>query len=164
MPTSKKTAPKKAAAKKAAPKKAEEKKESKPAAAKAGDYVYAVGRRKAAVAQTRMYSDGKGEITVNARELAAYFPVSEHREAVMAPLKAVGQDGKVSIAFTITGGGPRGQAEAARLGVSRALLLINADYRGTLKPLGFLTRDARVKERKKPGLKKARRAPQWAKR
>ena len=171
MPTTKKTSTaKKAAPKKAAPKKGEVKEEVKKAAPKkkkekkTGDYVYAVGRRKAAVAQTRIYPNGKGEITVNDRDFKAYFTIAEYQETVLAPLKACGQDDKVSVNLRITGGGPRGQADAARLGVSRALLEIDAAYRGTLKPLGFLTRDARVKERKKPGLKKARKAPQWAKR
>lgn len=153
------TATKKAASKPAARKEPKEKKI--PAS---GRYYYAVGRRKSAVAQTRLTLGGKGEITVNGREFSVYFAVREYQESVLAPLKAVGQDDKMTISLKITGGGLRGQADAARLGITRALLVLNPDYRATLKPLGFITRDPRVKERKKPGLKKARRAPQWSKR
>jgi small subunit ribosomal protein S9 len=131
---------------------------------KKDEYVFAVGRRKNAVAKTRLTVGGKGEITVNERPYKQYFPVYELQEQVVAPLKAVGYDDAANVAITVKGGGIRGQAEAARLGIARALLVLNPTYRGSLKPLGFLTRDARKKERKKPGLKKARRAPQWAKR
>ncbi|MFC1703019.1 30S ribosomal protein S9 [Patescibacteria group bacterium] len=162
----KKAAPKKTAAKTKEPKEVKmtkkEKKEKKIPAT--GRYYYAVGRRKSAVAQTRLTPGGKGEITVNGRELSVYFPVLEYQGFVLAPLKAVGQDDKVTVTLKITGGGLRGQADAARLGITRALLVLDPDYRATLKPLGFITRDPRVKERKKPGLKGARRAPQWSKR
>lgn len=127
------------------------------------DYVYAVGRRKNATAQAQLFMGDKGAITVNGREFGEYFRVPEYREQVMEPLKTTGHEG-VRIALKISGGGMRGQAEAARLSISRALLVLNPDYRGSLKPLGYLTRDSRKKERKKPGLKKARKASQWAKR
>ncbi|MEK9151932.1 MAG: 30S ribosomal protein S9 [Patescibacteria group bacterium] len=129
-----------------------------------GGFAYAVGRRKTAVAQTRLWTAGTGEITVNGKPYAEYFPLFELRDTLTAPLKAVGHDGKVTITLKVSGGGIRGQADAARLGISRALLVVNPDYRGTLKGLGFLTRDDRKVERKKYGLKKARKAPQWAKR
>ena len=131
---------------------------------KKDEYVYAVGRRKCAVAQTRLWLDGKGEITVNDKPMREFFVVEDYRQQVMEPLVATGHADAVRIAIKVAGGGSRGQAEAARLGISRALLILNPDYRKTLKPLGFLTRDSRKKERKKPGLKKARKAPQWSKR
>jgi len=128
-------------------------------------YYYAVGRRKRAVAQTKLWPEQKKtEIMVNGKDYTAYFMVYEQREAVVAPLKAVGMDENSKIEVKVSGGGMRGQSEAIRLGVSRALLLINPEYRLTLKKLGFLKRDPREKERRKYGLKKARRAPQWSKR
>jgi small subunit ribosomal protein S9 len=164
MTTKKETAakePKKPAAKKvAAPKKA-------PAAKSApmeGAYVYAVGRRKSGIAQVRLYTSGKGAITVNDRALAEYLPVDELRDSVLLPLKSVGMDASADVSAMVKGGGIRGQADAIKLGIARALLKVNPDFRATLKPLGVLTRDAREKERKKYGLKKARKAPQWAKR
>jgi small subunit ribosomal protein S9 len=127
------------------------------------NYFFAIGRRKRAVAQTKLWLGNKLQISVNGQDYEKYFPIYELRQALLAPLKAVGLD-EVKIEVKILGGGQRGQAEAVRLGIARALLLVNADHRLTLKKLGFLTRDPREKERKKFGLKKARRAPQWAKR
>lgn len=129
-----------------------------------GGYYYAVGRRKRATATAKIWMNGNGEITVNDKEFDKYFPVGDQMEALLAPLKAVGLDKKVKVVIRVSGGGPRGQAEAARHGISRAILKIDETYRASLKPLGFLTRDPREKERKKPGLRKARRAPQWSKR
>lgn len=129
-----------------------------------GEFIYSRGRRKSAVAQTCLWTGGKGEITVNEKPYANYFTVYEYREALLAPLKAVGQDDKLTVKLRVHGGGSRGQAEAARLGIARALIELNPDYRKSLKKLGFLMRDPREKERKKYGLKKARRAPQWCKR
>jgi small subunit ribosomal protein S9 len=129
-----------------------------------GNYHYALGRRKEASAQARLFLKGKGEVTVNGKPIEKYFTTFEQRALVLEPLVAVGQDKSLDLDLRIEGGGLKGQADAARLGVSRALLKLDPGYRTTLKPLGLLTRDARVKERKKPGLKKARRAPQWAKR
>lgn len=131
---------------------------------KKDEYVYAVGRRKCAVAQTRLWLGGKGEITVNDRPYKEFFVVEEYQTQLMEPLEAAGYADSVKVAIKVAGGGSRGQAEAARLGISRALLELNPSYRKTLKPLGFLTRDSRKKERKKPGLKKARKASQWSKR
>lgn len=163
MPTTKPTAEKAVHAKKApAKKKVVSDDEKAPAAA--GEYIYALGRRKRAVAQTRLWSAGKGEITVNKKPFEKYFTVQEYREALLAPLKTVGQDDKVTITLDVRGGGMRGQAEASRLGISRALIELNPTFRTSLKQKGFLTRDPREKERKKPGKKKARKGSQWAKR
>ena len=172
-PEDKKPAAKKPAAKKAAPKKVEAKEEaattaetgeSKAPERKSGSYIYALGRRKSAVAQARLFSGGKGNIQVNGKDCNKYFTVYELNEAVCSPLKAVGLANDMDVHLKVSGGGMRGQAEAARLGVSRALVELNPNYRKTLKALGFMKRDPREKERKKPGLKKARKAPQWAKR
>jgi small subunit ribosomal protein S9 len=158
--TKKPAAPKKVVAKKADNSKAarREKKEKR-----TDGYVYAVGRRKRAVAQVKLYPEGKGKITVNGKDYKDYFGQIVLSEAVVSPLAAVGLE-KVNIDAKVEGGGIRGQSEAVRLGISRALLLINAEWRSTLKKQGWLTRDPREKERKKPGLRKARRAPQWSKR
>lgn len=128
------------------------------------DYLYAVGRRKSAVAQVRIYKKGEGKFIVNEKELNKYFPSAELLDKVKAPLVLAGQTDKLSITVKVVGGGISGQAEAVRHGISRALLLLNPNFRKPLKKAGFLTRDARVKERKKPGLKGARKAPQWTKR
>lgn len=159
MPTKKETT-KKPAAKKAA--KADKPARKAPDAS--GTYVYALGRRKRGVAQVRVYLQGSGIVTVNDKPMKEYFAVEELQGAVMNPLKAVGMDASADVVVRTHGGGIRGQAEATSLGISRALLVHNPDLRATLKPLGVLTRDPREKERKKYGLKKARKAPQWAKR
>jgi small subunit ribosomal protein S9 len=127
-------------------------------------YLYAVGRRKEAVAQVRLIKNGSGKVTVNDREIEKYFGSELLREIVTSAIKAVGQDNKLDISAKVVGGGSRGQAEAIRLGSARALLLLNPVFRKSLRRHGFLTRDSRMKERKKPGLKRARRAPQWQKR
>ena len=131
---------------------------------KKGKYFYAVGRRKRAIAQVRLYPEGKGEVIVNDKKLEEHLPIDVLQESVMLPLKSVGMSETADVTVKTHGGGIRGQADAIRLGIARALLIINPDYRATLKPLGLLTRDSRKKERKKFGLKKARRAPQWSKR
>ncbi len=129
------------------------------------DYTPAVGKRKCAIARVRILKEKpKGiKIIVNDKDYKEYFPYFELQDAVLLPLKLTGHD-DISISIKIHGGGPKGQAEAVRHGISRALLKINEDLRTTLKKEGLLTRDSRVKERKKPGLRKARRAPQWSKR
>lgn len=142
-------------------KKVEEEKPEKPPNQ---EYLAAIGRRKEAIAQVRLLRRGEGEILVNARPYTQYFPHQALQATVRAPLEAIGQSDKVDIAIKVQGGGLRGQAEAARLGISRALIELNPTFRVSLKRLGYLKRDPRVKERKKYGLKKARRAPQWAKR
>lgn len=127
-------------------------------------YYFAVGRRKSAVAKVQLLKNGNGEIIVNGRDVKQYFPWNPLYEEVVAPLLAVGQKDKLDVRCIISGGGAHSQAGATRLGISRALLKLNPVFRRALKKHGFLTRDPRVKERKKYGLKRARRAPQWVKR
>ena len=133
-------------------------------AAKGGSFIPAIGRRKTSIARVRLIKNGKGMVTVNNKKFDAYFTTFDLRSQVVSPLKAVGQDTAVDISARVTGGGMRGQAEAVRHGVARALIVLNPTFRKTLKKLGYLKRDPRQKERKKPGLKSARRAPQWSKR
>lgn len=121
------------------------------------------GRRKAAVARVR-FRPGQGAITVNRRPLEEYFPSATHRMEVVEPLRQVNLIDQYDIDATIDGGGISGQAGALRLGIARALCAIDVELRPTLKRSGFLTRDAREKESKKYGLKKARKAPQYSKR
>lgn len=133
------------------------------ASAKAGRYFQAIGRRKESVAVVRL-SEDMSSLSINGKSIAVYFPWVELQKIVAAPIAAVGLQGKIGGTIKASGGGLRGQAEAARLGIARALIEFNREYRTRLKNLGYLTRDARVKERKKYGLKGARRAPQWQKR
>jgi len=128
------------------------------------NYLQTVGRRKKAIAQVRLFKSGKGQITVNDKPFHDYFTILELRNAVKEPLLAAGLADKVDLSIKAYGGGVRGQAEATRLGIARALVLMNPDIKTTLKKQSLLTRDPRKKERKKPGLKGARRAPQWSKR
>ena len=123
----------------------------------------AVGRRKEAAARVRV-DKGTGKIVVNGKPAAEYFGKFEAESVLGAPLKALGKDKDLDFSIKVAGGGKKGQLIAAQHGISRALVVWNEDFHKTLKSLGFLTRDARVKERKKFGLKKARRAPQWSKR
>ena len=125
--------------------------------------VCATGRRKCAVARVRM-TPGTGKIVVNGRDVNEYFPVASYTGLVMQVLAVAGYEGKVDIAANLDGGGMAGQAGALRHGVARALLLMNEALRPTLKSSGMLTRDARVKERKKPGQPGARRRFQFSKR
>ena len=127
-------------------------------------YLYGTGRRKSSVARVHVYPNGTGSITINGRDIEEYFGLDTLKMVVRQPLNTTGLIGKVDIVATVTGGGVTGQAGAIRHGVSRALLLVNAEYRPALKAAGFLTRDPRMKERKKYGLKAARRAPQFSKR
>ncbi|MDD5251890.1 MAG: 30S ribosomal protein S9, partial [Patescibacteria group bacterium] len=146
-----------------APKTAKAKVAEKPTrAVPAGEYIYALGRRKSAIAQTRLYHGGKGVITANGLPAKEYFKVQQYVDRLYVPLKAVGLDNKVNIDLRLTGGGLNGQSDAAMLGISRALVKDNEEYRPTLKKMGLMTRDPREKERKKYGLKKARKGPQWA--
>jgi small subunit ribosomal protein S9 len=133
------------------------------AAKKKFEYLYAVGRRKTSSAQVRVYKKGEGKITINNKPLETYFSAVES-EIVMSPLKLIGQFEKLDVTVKVLGGGTVGQAEAVRHGISRALIQLNPNFRKPLKKAGYITRDARKKERKKPGLKRARRAPQWKKR
>ena len=127
-------------------------------------YSYGTGRRKSSVARVRVYENGTGSITINGRDIDEYFGLDTLKLVVRQPLVTTDTVGKVDIVVTVAGGGVSGQAGAIRHGVARALLGINPEFRAALKAAGFLTRDPRMKERKKYGLKGARRAPQFSKR
>lgn len=131
--------------------------------AKAKEQFYGTGRRKSAVARVYL-KPGKGNITVNKRQIDDYFGLETLKTIVRQPLVATETEKKYDINVNVKGGGTSGQAGAIRHGIARALLKVDADFRPTLKAAGFLTRDPRMKERKKPGLKAARRAPQFSKR
>ena len=122
-----------------------------------------VGRRKEAVVRVRLVP-GTGEFKLNGRTLEGYFPNKLHQQLIREPFVALEKDGQFDVIATLTGGGITGQAGALRLGIARALINLEPEDRGVLKKAGFLTRDPRVKERKKYGLKKARKAPQYSKR
>ena len=125
---------------------------------------YGTGRRKSSIARVRVV-DGSGKITINGKDMEEYFGVDTLKVIVKQPLVATNTLDKYDVVAKVTGGGISGQAGAVRHGISRALLEANStEYRPTLKAAGFLTRDSRMKERKKYGLKKARRAPQFSKR
>ena len=127
-------------------------------------YFYGTGRRKSSVARVRVYENGTGSITINGRDIDNYFGLDTLKMVVRQPLGSTDLLGKVDVVVTVCGGGVTGQAGAIRQGLSRALRLVNGEFRPTLKAAGFLTRDPRMKERKKYGLKAARRAPQFSKR
>lgn len=126
-------------------------------------YFYGTGRRKSSVARVRLY-EGSGKLTINGRDIDDYFGLETLKLIVRQPLELTELNGKFDIVCNVGGGGVTGQAGAIRHGISRALLLYNPDLRPALKRAGFLTRDPRMKERKKYGLKAARRAPQFSKR
>ena len=126
-------------------------------------YKYGTGRRKSSVARVHLFENGTGSITINGRSIDEYFGLDTLKMVVRQPLNATGTLGKVDIVATVEGGGVSGQAGALRHGISRALLEAG-DYRAELKKAGYLTRDARMVERKKYGLKKARKRPQFSKR
>ncbi|MDH5596981.1 MAG: 30S ribosomal protein S9 [Candidatus Peregrinibacteria bacterium] len=128
-----------------------------------GRYFYANGKRKTSVAKVRLYENGKGDIVVNDKPIKDYF-FGELIGSVKAPLKIANALKLFDITALVKGGGVSSQADAVRHGISKALLEYDPDLRSELKKAGFLTRDSRTKERKKFGLKGARRAPQWAKR
>jgi len=127
-------------------------------------YYYANGKRKTAVARVKLFLNGAGDITVNDKPINEFFTIPYHHEIIKSPLRLVGHLKTFDIKAVVRGGGVNAQAEAIRHGIAKALLEYDQSLRLTLKKAGFLTRDARVKERKKPGLKRARRAPQWSKR
>ncbi|PIU16290.1 30S ribosomal protein S9 [bacterium (Candidatus Gribaldobacteria) CG08_land_8_20_14_0_20_39_15] len=126
-------------------------------------YIETVGRRKTAVARVRLFTQGRKGITVNNKLYTEYFPKFLHKtiEDSLEKLKCLG---KFGVSVVVRGGGITGQAEAIRHGIARALVTLNPYFKKRLKKSGFLTRDPRMRERKKPGLKRARRAPQWSKR
>lgn len=127
-------------------------------------YYEGIGRRKRSTARVRLFPGGTGQIIINDREMADYLPRPNDVSILMQPLEAIGQTRSYDISVHVKGGGVSGQRDAIQLGISRALLKIDPDMRGILKRRGLLTRDARVKERKKPGLKRARKAPTFTKR
>jgi len=127
-------------------------------------YFYGTGRRKSSVARVRVFANGTGKITINDRDIDDYFGLETLKLIVRQPFAITGTEGKFDVICTVTGGGVTGQAGAIRHGISRALLVVDESYRPALKAAGFLTRDPRMKERKKYGLKGARRAPQFSKR
>ena len=127
-------------------------------------YMYGTGRRKSSVARVHLIPNGTGAITVNGRDIDDYFGLDTLKLIVRQPLVTTDLLGKVDIVVTVAGGGVSGQAGAIRHGLSRALVVLNPEYRASLKAAGFMTRDPRMKERKKYGLKAARRAPQFSKR
>ena len=127
-------------------------------------YYYGCGRRKTAVAKVRLYVKGKGDVTVNGKPYKEIVNTPLLYQKVLAPLKLTGNEKAFDVSVIVRGGGANGQAEAMAHGVARALLEVDIELRTTLKKAGMLTRDPREKERKKPGLKRARRAPQWSKR
>ena len=127
-------------------------------------YMYGTGRRKSSAARVHLFPGGTGKITINGRDIDDYFGLETLKLIVRQPLNTTNNLEKVDIVATVAGGGVSGQAGAIRHGVARALLLADENNRPALKAAGFLTRDPRMKERKKYGLKAARRAPQFSKR
>jgi small subunit ribosomal protein S9 len=132
-------------------------------ATRRGDEIIATGRRKTAVARVRLWP-GKGEITINGRDLEAYFPAIKDRALVSGALEQVGKRDQVKVSIRVDGGGSTGQAGACRLGIARALKVFDAELAEPLRQGGLLTRDGRMKERKKYGLRGARRGTQFSKR
>jgi small subunit ribosomal protein S9 len=129
-----------------------------------GKYFYSLGKRKNAVARVRLYPKGKGRILVNGHEVDKYFGRPELVANVKKPLLLVENGDSYDISVRVLGGGYKGQTDAVKLGIARALVDMDKDLKSVLKKSSLLTRDSRKKERKKPGLKKARRAPQFSKR
>ncbi len=132
-------------------------------------YFSGIGRRKSATARVRLYPQKKGtekqyDILVNKKDYLSYFPLVKLQEAAVSPLNTLNLQNRFKVIALTSGGGITSQAEAVRLGIARTLTAINPLFKKPLKRAGYLSRDARKKERKKPGLKKARRAPQWQKR
>ena len=130
-----------------------------------GEYYYGMGRRKTAVARVRLYPNGDGSITINGKSSRLYFGQRDAIMSVMtAPLRLLDLGNDYNMTVSVVGGGTSGQAGAIRHAVARALVRVNSEWKPTLRKAGFMTRDPRMKERKKPGLKRARKAPQYTKR
>ncbi len=127
-------------------------------------YYQAIGRRKTSTSIVRLYEKKSGGIIVNDKKLEEYFPTFELQKKVKEPLEELAMIGKFSVTAKVSGGGVKSQAESVRHGIARALVLFDENLRKQVKSAGYLTRDPRMRERKKPGLKRARRAPQWRKR
>jgi len=128
------------------------------------EYYYGMGRRKTAVARVRLFPNGDGSITVNGKNAQTYFGQDSLTTVITAPLRLLELASAYNMTVRVVGGGVSGQAGAIRHAVARALVRINPEWKATLRKAGFLTRDPRMKERKKPGLKRARKAPQYTKR
>ena len=131
---------------------------------KTARYIETVGRRKTSIARVRITPGAKNSIVINEKDLNTYFPTTELQKIVVSPLDKTKPTDKFKITVVISGGGIHSQAEALRHGIARALVVHDAEIRKTVKAAGFLKRDPRAKERRKFGLKKARKAPQWSKR
>ncbi|MFH1890587.1 MAG: 30S ribosomal protein S9 [Candidatus Kuenenbacteria bacterium] len=129
-----------------------------------GKYFYAVGRRKTASARVRLYEKGSGKVVVNKKDYKDFFPYFFWQQNLEEPFQVAGLENKFDVDVIVAGSGQHSQSEACRLGISRALVKFNEEFKKPLRVAGFMTRDPRAKERKKPGLKRARRAPQWSKR
>jgi small subunit ribosomal protein S9 len=127
-------------------------------------YYEGVGRRKTATARVRIYDEGSGEMLVNDKPIQEYFPRMGDLDNLLQPLRAVGMEGRFDMTVRVKGGGITGQSDAVRLGLARALIKYDEELRKALRQARMLTRDAREKERKKPGLKRARKAPTYTKR
>ncbi len=127
-------------------------------------YYQTIGRRKTAIAQVRLFPGGSGKITVNNKPFEVYFPIEASRVNILSPLVQTGKNEAVDVTVRVLGGGSTGQADAVKLGIARALVKSDETLKAVIKANGFLTRDARKKERKKFGLRGARRATQWRKR
>ena len=129
-----------------------------------GQYYEGLGRRKLATARVRLHIGGSGQIVVNDKPVDEYFPRVGDAQTLVEPLHVTETEGRFDVTVHVNGGGISGQRDAVRLGIARALLKVDPELRPVLRKRGFLTRDSRVKERKKPGLKRARKAPQYTKR
>jgi len=160
----KKISPKKKPAVKKVVKKKAETKKKEIKTNKKEEKIWATGKRKTSVARVQCFLKGQGNISVNKKEVKEYFPIFELQEKVWIPLKILGKEKDFDFKITVRGGGVHGQADAVSLGIARALVFIEPNWRKDLKSQSLLRRDSRKKERKKPGLKRARRAPQWKKR
>jgi small subunit ribosomal protein S9 len=136
----------------------------KEAVKKAGVYFYSLGRRKTSVARVKLFANGAGKMTVNGKDYKTFYSYPLYAQNLELPFTAVGLAGKIDAEIKVVGGGLQSGSEACRLGIARALVKMTEAYKPALRAAGYMTRDPRSKERKKPGLKKARRAPQWAKR
>ncbi|KPJ54939.1 30S ribosomal protein S9 [Parcubacteria bacterium DG_72] len=132
--------------------------------AKKEKYFQSVGRRKTAVARVRLFDKGDKSININEKDYKEYFPTLELQQIIESPLNKMRIEEKFKILARVQGGGIHAQAEAVRHGIARALVKFNEDFKKRLRKAGYLTRDSRMRERKKFGLKRARRAPQWSKR
>lgn len=128
-----------------------------------GKYYEGIGRRKTAIARVRLFA-GSGNFTVNEKSLTEYFPLPSLSDQALSPLKATQNEERFTVSVHVSGGGPVGQSDAVSLGLARALLVADEGFKGALRKAGLLTRDPREKERKKPGLKRARKAKQYTKR